>query len=181
MKFLGLDSAALTGYAYIATSGTAGRASNWWEFGTVRADSHDKGAILATAKTHGVTHACIERPRPFGGSQVGTYGAMSESYGRWLEALALAGIIAVPCYVAAWQAAMLIVNGRKVKANVDGDPKYGSKLIAGYHGAEVRNGDEADAVCLCLYGPTALKKLDDQLEEKRAARRVKARAKRKAA
>jgi hypothetical protein len=71
---------------------------------------------------------------------------------------------------------MLVMNGRIIRANVEGDPKYGSKLIAAYHGATCKDGDESDAVCLAMYGPTALARMEQDAAAKVAARRVKAKA-----
>lgn len=174
MKFMGIDSAALSGWAFEdATNPTSERS---WLFGTVRADSAQKYDVLALAKEHGVTHAIIEKPRPFlanggkGQTTMATFGSMCESYGRWVEACDRMGIEVVPCFVASWQAAMLVINGKKIQQKQAGDDKAGSKLVAAYHGAKGCNGDEADAVCLCLYGPAARTRKEIEEQAKREAR-----------
>jgi hypothetical protein len=179
-KFVGIDVAATSGYAFIASSGHPDRASNWWEVGTVRATSAQKHDVLAHAKEHGCTHVVLEKPAPFklaGAWQIETYGAMRESYGRWLEACMLADMEVVPCHVATWQAAVLRVNGQSLKGN----GKEGSLYVAKLNGATCKNSDEADAVCLCLAGEHALAKAAEKEETKRATRNLKARARRKKA
>jgi len=175
MKFIGIDSAALSGWAFIASEGR----SNWWEFGAVRADSKQKHDILAFAKEHGVTHAILEKPIAFKGSHAGVAASMFESYGRWVEACDMAGLIVVPVWVASWQAAMLVANGRKM----DNTDKAASKMIARSLGANAAlTGDEADAVCLCAYGPTAVERVAREAEEAKlkaaASRRARKEGKR---
>lgn len=165
MRFIGIDSAALSGWAFIASSGTGPSSSNWWKFGTVRADSPQKHDILAFAKEHGVTHAILEQPVPMrggkGGNHATTQITMGRSMGRWEEACDIAGLIVVPVWVASWQAAMLTTGGRKM----DNTNKAASILIARSMGANTKNGDEADAVCLCAYGPMAVERIAREAEE----------------
>jgi hypothetical protein len=188
MKFIGLDVAATTGYAFIAADGR----SNHWELGTVKADSPQKHDILAFAKEHGATHAVLEQPVPMTGMRGGKAGnhgttqiSMGRSMGRWEEACEMAGLVVVPVYVASWQHAMLVVNGQKLSNKaINGDcevliEKPGSMLIARSLGAHPSNGDEADAVCLCAYGPTALKRAECEALEKKMIKAAKARARRK--
>ena len=177
-RYIGLDIAATTGYAFIASSGTTERASNWWERGTTRADKQQKHDILAHAKEHGVTHAVLERPVPMTGkNHATTQITMGRSYGRWEEACDMAGIIVVPCYVSQWQNGMLVVNGVRLHQN---ERKEASLLVAKRLGCATTNGDVADAVCLAAYGPVALSKVELEEEVKRVQKNAKARARRKA-
>lgn len=171
MKFIGLDVAAVTGWAFIASSGDGPSSSNHWELGTCRADSPAKHDVLAWAKEHGVTHAVTEKPMPFKGSHASVGQSMNQSYGRWLEACAVAGIEVVPCMVVHWQNEMLVVNGRKL-GNKD---KAGSLTVAKALGAHPRNGDEADAVCLCAYGARAMQRFVDAAEEKKVVAKMRRR------
>ena len=174
-RYIGLDIAATTGYAFIASSGTTERASNWWERGTTRADKQQKHDILAHAKEHGITHAVCEKPVAFAGSHAHVVLSMATSYGRWLEALDMAGLIVVPCLVAQWQSAMLVVNGKKLRQN---DKKEASILVASMLGCTTTDGDVADAVCLASYGTQALAKMEADEELKKAERNMKARVSR---
>lgn len=173
-KYIGIDSAATTGWAFIASSRSG--TTHHWECGVIRADSPQKYDVLEFAKEHGVTHACIEKPAPFTGSHAHVATSMNISYGRWEEACCRCGLIVVPCFVSQWQAAMLVLNGVRLRQN---DKKEASTLIAKTLGACPRNGDEADAVCLAAYGPAALAKAAEKVEEKRVAKNAKARARRK--
>jgi len=171
MKFIGIDSAALSGYAFIGCSGAPDYTPNSWVCGTCRADSPMKYDVLAHAKENGVTHACIEAPMPFTGSHAGVASSMNRSYGRWLEACDTAGIIVVPCLVSQWQASMLVVNGKRIKQD---KLKAGSYIVAQLLGASVLNGDEADAVCIASFGPQAVALNEAKAVEKKAVARAKA-------
>lgn len=175
MRFIGLDIAATTGWAYRTLADEYG--PSHWERGTVRGDSRQKHDILAHAKEHGVTHAVCEKPVAFAGSHAHTVVGMAATYGRWLEALDIAGIIVVPCIVRQWQSAMLVYGGNRLKQN---DKKEASILVSEMLGCTTNNGDIADAVCLCCYGPQALAKVEFDEEEKRVTRNAKAKLSRTA-
>lgn len=176
MKFLGLDSAATTGWAFQRVEETANTKRTYWETGVIRADSPQKYDILEFAKEHGVTHAVVEKPMPFAGSAAAVGQSMNISYGRWVEACERVGLEVVPALVSSWQSHMLVVNGKRIQQKQDGDDKAGSKLVAAYHGAAGCGGDEADAVCLCLYGPVARSREAVKEEAKREARAAKQKA-----
>ena len=179
MKFIGIDCAAMTGWAFKEDVHLGDKPFIAWKCGTVRADSQQKYDVLALAVEHGVTHACIEKPMPFlargarGKTARSNCPSMSTNYGRWLEAFDRVGIVVVPCMVAEWQAAMLIHNGVRMRQN---EKKEASLYIAKLHGALCRNGDEADAVCLAAYGPRALERASEKAEEKKVLSRAKAKA-----
>lgn len=176
MKAIGIDAAALSGWAFRASREPSDRPPNSWQFGTVKATSPQKHDILAFAKEHGVTHVILEQPVPMRGGKNGNHATtqitMGRSMGRWEEACEMAGLIVVPVWVASWQAAMLTTGGRKM----DNTNKAASKLIARSLGANVTNGDEADAVCLCAYGPMAVERIAREAEETK----LKAKASRRA-
>lgn len=167
MKFIGIDCAANSGYAFLH--------GEHWEFGVIRADSIQTQDVLKWAKEHGVTHAAIEHPRPFGGSAISTYGSMSESYGQWLKACQIEGITAFPVLVNDWQRNVLVWAGQPVPKSYMNDDKYGSKFIASKNGCHGHNGDEADAVCIALYAPAAWAEMEHEAEMKRENARRKQR------
>jgi hypothetical protein len=148
--------------------------------GTVRADSPQKYDVISFAKEHGVTHVCMEKPMPFKGTHASVGLSMNISYGRWLEACEREGLVVVPALVTVWQKAMLVINGAKVPAKLGTDSKHGSMLVARYHGAQCRNGDESDAVMLCLFGPQAVVYNEDKEQAKAVVRKAKATMRRKA-
>lgn len=171
-KFLGLDIASTTGWAFIDEQ-------KRWHFGTCRAQSPQKHDVLAWAKENDCTHAVLECPVPMRGGAKSNHSttqiSMGRSMGRWEEACDIAGLIVIPVYVASWQAAMLVANGHRL----DNADKAGSLLIARSLGAAVTNGDQADAVCLAAYGSTALKRAECEALEKKMVKAAKARVRRK--
>lgn len=178
MKFIGIDSACRTGYAFTGCSGPFDYVSNYWVLGTVSADSREKYDVLNHAIENGVTHAVIEEPMPFSGSHAHVAASMNRSYGRWVEACESLGIVVVPARVCHWQPAMLIVNGVRVKQD---KKKLASVAVARLLGATLtdRQGDEADAVCLAAYGPRAVARVADEIAKKKVAANAKARARAK--
>lgn len=179
MKFIGIDSATRTGYAFIGCSGPFDYASNYWILGTVPADSRQKYDVLNHAIENGVTHAVIEEPEPFRGSRIQTAMSMGRSYGRWVEACESLGLVVVPAKVNHWQPAMLVINGVRVRQD---KKKLASIAVARLLGATITDNqhDEADAVCLAAYGPQAVARVAEDAAKKRATVKAKARARRMA-
>lgn len=170
--YMGVDSStARSGWAYRLPSGL-------WRTGVLRADSSAKYVILNEAVASGVKAVCIERPQPFklnGEWQITTYGSMMLAYGAWLEACRVMNLEIVEANVRAWQAVMLRdESGGIIPTNLGGVPKGGSIRVAAMHGHQTSDGDEADAVMLCLYGPTAKIRAAIKEEDRRNDRRIKA-------
>lgn len=178
-RFIGIDSAATSGWAFQVDFGDNSIPRRKWECGIVRADSPQKSDVLSFAKEHSITHAVIEKPMPFlarggkGKTTMATYGSMCINYGRWVEACECVGLTVVPCLVNQWQPAILVRNGQRIKQD---EKKAGSLFIAKMLGAFCRNGDEADAVCLATYGMQALARMVNDADEKAEKKRASAKA-----
>lgn len=149
MNVIGIDpSLRRTGWAYVAGTGR----TSYWAHGSLRGDD-DAGllALLKEAAQAGVTHAAIEDV--YLGHNFRTAAVLAEVRGRIKGACAAAGIEVRDVPAMTWKAGMLTMNGRLPQGRKE--QKAAAVMVAQALGANPRNSDEADAVCIADYGRRA--------------------------
>lgn len=141
-KYLGFDSATVTGWAF---RNRAGR----WVNGTFAADNLllELAAIIPTAKAEGITHAIIEDCYLGYGPKMNpaTIKRLQEIQTRICVECERAGLKVSKIYPSTWQAAWRLSGKRDVL-------KAGAKKTAALLGAVCVKQDEADAVLIAEYG-----------------------------
>ena len=149
MNVIGIDpSLRRTGWAYVAGTGR----TRYWAHGSLRGDD-DAGllALLKEAAQAGVTHAAIEDV--YLGKNFRTAAVLAEVRGRIKGACAAAGIEVRDVPAMTWKAGMLTMNGRLPQGRKE--QKAAAVTVARACGANPRNSDEADAVCIADYARRA--------------------------
>lgn len=149
MNVIGIDpSLRRTGWAYVVGTG----ATSYLAHGSLRGDDYaGLLAVLREAAHAGVTHAAIEDV--YLGRNFKTAATLAEVRGRIKGACAAAGIEVKDVPAMAWKAGMLTLNGRLPQSRKE--QKAAAMMVARTLGADPRNSDEADAVCIADYGRRA--------------------------
>lgn len=149
MNVIGIDpSLRRTGWAYLVDCDD----QHYWVHGTFRGDDDNAmQMILSLAPAFGVTHAAIEDV--YLGRNFKTAATLAEVRGRIKGACAAAGIEVRDVPAMKWKSAMLTMSGllpqgRKAQ-------KAAAVTVARACGANPRNSDEADAVCIADYARRA--------------------------
>jgi len=163
-KLIGIDPATRTGWAYRGPEG--------WCVGTVAAvgpgSLREMVRVFRGAYDAGVRSAVVEDC--FLGNNLNTLKRLAHIQGRVCSALEGCGITPRMVQPRSWKALMLRVAGFAVTGR---DPqKLRALVVADRVGAVCRNNDEADAVCICLYGEATGVQGTLELREK-ARKRVK--------
>ena len=149
MNVIGIDPSLMrTGWAYVAGTG----ATHYWLLGSCRGDDYEAmRAVLWEAAAFGVTHAAIEDV--YLGRNFRTAATLAEVRGGIKAACAAAGIEVRDVAAMTWKAGMLTMNGRLPQGRKE--QKAAAVTVARACGANPRNSDEADAVCIADYARRA--------------------------
>jgi len=146
MSVLGIDPATTTGYAY--------RHNGAWVTGTVsssiktRRDIYGMAAVANIARQSGVTVAAIEDC--YLGANVRTLITLAKIQERWENVLRERDIETVIVNTMTWKHATLTVAGILPKARAE-QKKHAIWVAKHVYGAEPKNSDEADAVCIAAW------------------------------